>query len=125
MAAPAASAGLQPNVAGALAYLVGLITGILFLVIDPFKNDRFVRFHAFQSIFFHLTWIVFSILWGIVGMMLSAISHGLFLFIQVPVHLLIWLGGFCVWLYLMYSAYQGKSVQLPIIGPLAAKQAGV
>ena len=46
--------------AGALAYLVGAITGILFLVIDPFKSDRFVRFHAFQSIFFNLAWIAFA-----------------------------------------------------------------
>ena len=54
---PLSAAGLTPNVAGALAYLVGAITGILFLVIDPFKTDRFVRFHAFQSIFFNLAWI--------------------------------------------------------------------
>jgi uncharacterized membrane protein len=125
MAAPAASSGLQPNVAGALAYLVGLVTGIIFLVLEPFKNDRFVRFHAFQSIFFHVLWIGFWIAWTIIAIVLSAVSHGLFFFIQVPVHLLIWLGGFCIWLYLMYSAYQGKMVQLPIIGPLAAKQAGV
>jgi uncharacterized membrane protein len=103
---------------------VGLITGIIFLVIEPFRTDRFVRFHAFQSIFFHVSWIVLSIVWAIVGMMLSALSHGLFLLIQVPIHLLIWLGGFCIWLYLMYSAYQGKTVQLPIIGPMAARQAG-
>jgi uncharacterized membrane protein len=125
-AAPAAqSGGLTPNVAGALAYLVGLITGIVFLVIDPFKNDRFVRFHAFQSIFFHVAWIVLWIGWTIIAIVLSAVTHGLFIFIQMPVHLLIWLGGFCLWLYLMYSAYQGKMVKLPVIGPLAAKQAGV
>ena len=56
-----AAAGLTPNVAGALAYLVGFITGILFLVLDPFKTDRFVRFHAFQSIFLNLAWIAFWI----------------------------------------------------------------
>ncbi len=61
--AAAAGSGLTPNVAGALAYLVGVITGILFLVIDPFKTDRFVRFHAFQSIFFNVAWIVFWIVW--------------------------------------------------------------
>ena len=64
--AAAAGSGLTPNVAGALAYLLGFITGVLFLVIDPFKNDRFVRFHAFQSIFFNVLWIVFWILWTIV-----------------------------------------------------------
>ena len=124
-AAPVAGAGLTPNVAGALTYLLGLITGILFLVIDPFKTDRFVRFHAFQSIFFNVAWIAFWIVWTIVGLTLSAISHGLFFIIQLPVNLLITVGGFCLWGYLMYSAYQGKTFQIPIIGPLAAKQAGI
>jgi uncharacterized membrane protein len=122
---PAAGAGLTPNVAGALAYLVGAITGILFLVIDPFKADRFVRFHAFQSIFFNLAWIAFWIVWMIVGLMLGAISHGLFFIIQLPINLLITVGGFCLWIYLMYTAYQGKTFQLPVIGALAASQAGI
>src|ERR1700728_972217 len=122
---PAAGAGLTPNVAGALAYLVGAITGILFLVIDPFKTDRFVRFHAFQSIFFNLAWIAFWIVWMIVGIMLGALSHGLFFIIQLPINLLVTVGGFCIWIYLMYQAYQGKTFQLPIIGALAAAQAGI
>jgi uncharacterized membrane protein len=124
-AAPVAGAGLTPNVAGALAYLVGAITGILFLVIDPFKSDRFVRFHAFQSIFFNLAWIAFWIVWTIIGLTLSAVSHGLFFIIQLPINLLVTVGGFCLWIYLMYSAYQGKTFQIPIIGPIAAKQAGI
>jgi uncharacterized membrane protein len=123
--APLPAAGLTPNVAGALAYLVGAITGILFLVIDPFKTDRFVRFHAFQSIFFNLAWIAFWIVWMIVGVMLGAISHGLFFIIQLPINLLITVGGFCLWAYLMYSAYQGKTFQIPVIGALAASQAGI
>jgi uncharacterized membrane protein len=124
-AAPAAGTGLSPNVAGALAYLAGFITGILFLVIDPFKTDRFVRFHAFQSIFFNVAWIAFWIVWTIVGLVLSMVSHGLFFIIQIPVNLLVFVGGLGLWLYLMYTAYQGKTVKLPIIGPLAAKQAGI
>jgi uncharacterized membrane protein len=123
--APAAGTGLTPNVAGALAYLVGAITGILFLVIDPFKTDRFVRFHAFQSIFFNVAWIGFWIVWMIVGLVLGAVSHGLFFIIQLPINLLVTVGGFCLWAYLMYSAYQGKTFQIPIIGALAAKQAGI
>jgi uncharacterized membrane protein len=122
---PAVGAGLTPNVAGALTYLVGAITGILFLVIDPFKTDRFVRFHAFQSIFFNLAWIGFWILWTIIGLMLGAVSHGLFFIIQLPINLLITVGGFCLWAYLMYTAYQGKTFQIPVIGALAASQAGI
>jgi uncharacterized membrane protein len=49
----------------------------------------------------------------------------LFILIQMPVDLIITLGAFCMWGYLMYSAYQGKTFKLPVIGALAAKQAGL
>ena len=55
--APAPSA-LSRNVAGALCYALGLITGIIFLVLEPYKRDRFVKFHAFQSIMFNVASIV-------------------------------------------------------------------
>jgi uncharacterized membrane protein len=126
MAAPApTNAGLQANTAGALAYLAGIITGILFLVIDPYKGDRFVRFHAFQSIFFNVAWIALWIAWTIVGLVLGAVTKGLFFIIQVPIDLVIMVGGFALWAFLMYSAYQGKMTRLPVVGALAAKQAGV
>ena len=121
----AANSGLGANTAGALAYLAGIVTGILFLVIDPYKSDRFVRFHAFQSIFFNVAWIALWIAWMIVGLVLGAITKGLFFFLQVPIDLLLMVGGFCLWAFLMYSAYQGKMTKLPVIGALAAKQAGV
>ena len=123
--APVANAGLTPNVAAALTYLVGFITGILFLVIDPFKSDRFVRFHAFQSIFFNVAWIAFWIVWTIIGFVLGAVSHGLFFIISIPINLVLGFGGLFLWIYLMYTAYQGKVFKLPIVGPLAAKQAGI
>src|SRR5262249_16602312 len=47
-----AAAPMANNVAGLLCYILGIITGIIFLVIEPYKHNRFVRFHAFQSIFF-------------------------------------------------------------------------
>jgi len=121
--APAAS-GMSVNSAGALTYLAGLITAIVFLLIDPYKSDRFVRFHAFQSLFFNLAWIGLWIGWTILGLILSAITKGLFIFIQMPIDVLLMLGGFGLWLFLMYSASQGRAFRLPIIGGLAAKQAG-
>lgn len=122
--APAAS-GLQPPMAAALAYLAGFVTGIIFLLIDPFKADRFVRFHAFQSILFSVAWIGLWIAWIIVGFVLGAVTKGLFFFLQMPIDLLVTVGGFCLWAYLMYSASQGKVFKLPIIGLIAAKQAGL
>ena len=123
VAAPA-STEMTTNVAGALAYLAGFITGIIFLLIDPFKSDRFVRFHAFQSIFFNVAWIGLWIVWMIVGLILGAITKGLFFLIEMPINLLLMVGGFCLWAFLMYSAYQKKTFKLPFIGALAAKQAG-
>lgn len=120
-----ASAGMEANAAGALTYLAGIITGIVFLLIDPFKSDRFIRFHAFQSIFFNIAWIGLWIAWMIVGFVLGAITKGLFFLVEMPINLLLMVGGFCLWAYLMYSAYQKKTFKLPVIGPLAAKQAGL
>jgi len=60
------SAGLTDNVAGALAYLT-VIPAIVFLVIEPFNKRRFVRFHAFQSIFYFVAWIAADICLSIIG----------------------------------------------------------
>jgi uncharacterized membrane protein len=125
MASPAGASGLTANTAGALAYLAGIITGILFLVIDPYKRDGFVRFHAFQSIFFNIAWIVLWMAWMVVGLVLGAVTKGLFFILQVPIDLVLMVGGFALWAFLMYSAYQGKTPRLPVIGALAAKQAGI
>jgi uncharacterized membrane protein len=104
--------GISENVAGALCYLAGFISGIIFLVIAPYNQNKFVRFHAFQSIFTHLGLIVFS-------MLLSIVTHG-FGILLFP---LIGIAVFILWIYLMVTAYQGKIVRLPLVGDLAAKQA--
>jgi uncharacterized membrane protein len=127
-AAPAASggaaaSGLTPNVAGALAYILGFITGIIFLVLEPYKNDRFVRFHAMQSIFYSVACIVFSIAWGIFWGMAFAVSSSLWALL-VPVRMLIHLALFVYWLYLMYQAYNNREYRIPFIGDQAAKQVG-
>lgn len=122
-AAMAPSTGLTSNVAGALAYVLGFITGIIFLVIEPYKNDRFVRFHAMQSIVYSVACIVFSIAWGIMWSILFSVSGSLAL-IALPIRLLISLGMFLYWLYLMYQAYSSKEYHIPVLGAIAAKQVG-
>ena len=113
---PIASApGLTENVAGALCYLCGLVTGIIFLVIAPYNQNKTIRFHAFQSIFFNIGVFIFYIVWGFVSVLL----HGLGFFLYPLFGLLF----FVLWLYLMFTAYQGKKVKLPIVGDLAEKQA--
>jgi uncharacterized membrane protein len=116
--APAATAGMTDNVASALSYV--LIAGILFLLIAPYNQNKTIRFHAFQSIFMHVAmlavWIVcgfaFAILGRILGLWLS--------FMLSPV---LGLGFFILWLYMIISAFQGKTVELPVIGPVARQQA--
>lgn len=120
----AAGTGLTSNMAGALAYFT-FIPAIVFLVVDPYKNDRFVRFHSFQSIFYSVVFVGFSILWLILSIILGLISMGFLGGIMFLFHLLIDLAFFCGWLFLTYKAYQNEVFQAPIIGPLAAKQAGL
>jgi uncharacterized membrane protein len=106
-------------VASALCYLFGLITGIIFLVIAPYNQNKTIRFHAFQSIFAHIAIFVLWILLFVVFGALAILTHGLG-FALYP------LFGLCVvvlWLYMMYSAYNNKKVKLPVVGDLAEKQA--
>ncbi len=121
---PQAGATVASNVAALLTYVLGFITGIIFLVIEPYKNDRFVRFHAFQSIFYSAVLVVFSIAWSILTGALFTISMGALWSLMLMVWLLIRLAFFAGWLLLMYKAYNKERFMLPIIGPLAAKQAG-
>ncbi len=120
-AQPAAGGGMDDNLAGALCYLLGLITGVIFLVMEPYSKRPFVRYHAFQSILFSAAWIVFSIAVSIFLTILSATMHMWLIF--MPLRALIGLLGFGLWLYCMFKAYNREMFQLPIVGPIAAKQA--
>ena len=123
MNSPAANSGLASNLAGALAYVLGLITGIVFLVLEPYKHDRFVRFHAMQSILFCVAAIAFSIFWHILVSIMMSIS-GWTAMALVPIGLLISLSFFALWLFLMYQAYSQREFRIPFIGAIAAKQVG-
>lgn len=120
--APAATAGMSENLAGALCYLLGLITGVLFLVIAPYNQNRNVRFHAFQSIFFNVAMIAAWIAFMVVGTILAHIP-----ILGWIIDLLVWavlsIGALIVWLMLMFKAYNNQRLSLPVIGPLAEKQA--
>lgn len=111
--------GLTDNVVGALCYLAGLVTGILFLVLAPHNQNPQIRFHAFQAIFFNVALIVVWILLSI----LAAITS-VFALLLIPVYLLVGLGTFALWIFLMWRAYNNQPLVLPVIGPLAQQQAG-
>lgn len=114
-AATATTSGMSENVASALCYLFGFITGIIFLVIAPYNQNKTVRFHAFQSIFLFVAVVVIEIAWS----MISLVTHGLG-FLLYPILMLFFFG---LWLYMMWTAYSNKKVKLPLIGDLAEKQA--
>lgn len=118
MVAPTgATGGLTDNVAGALAY-VTIIPAIVFLVMEPYNRKRFIRFHAFQCLFFAVAW---TVLW--IG--LSIIAHIPFLgWMTILIWPLVSLVGFIIWLILVLKAYQGQMFKLPVIGDIAEKQAG-
>jgi len=113
---PASGGGLTPNLAGALAYLLGPITGILFLVTE--KTNSFVRFHAMQSTVLGVAWIIFWIGLSIVTSVVPVLGWIVGLLLSV----VLGIGGFILWLLLMWNAYQGKEWQLPVVGPFARKQ---
>ena len=121
----AASTGMTSNVAGCLAYILGFITGIIFLVLDPYKNDKFVRFHAFQSIFYSVVVIGFHIVWSILTGILGILTLGFLGLIMVMLSLFISLIFLGYAIFMMYKAYQNEYYKAPIIGGLAAKQAGI
>jgi uncharacterized membrane protein len=101
--------GLDENVAGLLCYLFVWVSGIIFFLIE--KENKFVRFHAMQSI------IVFGVLF------VACIVIGWIPFIGGVINSLIGLLAFVLWIILMIKAFQGEKFKLPWAGNLAEKYA--
>ena len=95
-----------------------MIPAIVFLLIDPFKTIRFVRFHSVQSIVFSLTAFVLQFAMTIVSIALSFAGLGM---IMGLVGWLLSIGIFVLWVVLVIKAYQGQEFRLPVISDLAAK----
>ena len=101
------SIGMEPNVAALLSYLLGFISGILIYLVE--KDNKFVRFHAMQSI---VTFGAISVLYFI------------FSFIPVlgqPLMIITWITGLILWVVLMFKAYLGEQFELPFAGDIAKK----
>jgi len=95
------STGLEENVAGFLCYLLGFVTGIVFLVVE--KKSSFVKFHAKQST---ITFLGLFVIILVIG--------------WIPVlGTLVWIFTLILWLILMIKALQGKRYSLPIVGKMA------
>ncbi|WP_226039596.1 hypothetical protein [Natrinema sp. DC36] len=119
--------GLEPNIAGALSYLFGFITGLLFFVIEG--DNRFVRFHAAQSMVVSGLFVLAYIAVSVVGTILTILFASMNTFIVgsiISLFLgLIWLGlalgGFAIWAYLVVTSYRGETIRLPVVAGIADK----
>lgn len=103
------SSGLEENVAGLLTYVLGFVTGIIFLLIE--KDNKFVRFHAMQSIVVFGAFFVLSLVLNVVPVIGTIVS----ILILPPLSLI-------VWIVLMVKSYQGNRYKLPIAGDFSEKQ---
>jgi len=110
---------LPETLAGALAYFV--LPTIVFLLVEPYKNNRFVRFHSFQCFGICLAAVVTAAILRIAGYVLF--------FIPVLGHLLVWLVSmvvilafFMIWVVLVVKALQGDMFKLPLVGDFAEQQ---
>jgi uncharacterized membrane protein len=123
--------GLEPNLAAALSYI--WIVGLIFFLIE--KENRFIRFHALQSVFYGAFWfalIVVLVIVNIIVMIVAGVAAGAAGDAGAVVGFVIWIIAMLIWLVVPLAyvgtlilaavkAYQGKTFKLPIIGNMAEK----
>jgi len=116
------STGLDANIAAALSYLFGLISGVIFFAMET--ESRFVKFHAMQSMLASVAamilWIAFMVVWTVlVRIPFLGVIAAIVGFLGWAV---LALGLLAVWLFCMFKAFQGERFKLPFIGEVAEKQ---
>ncbi len=109
------SMGMQPNVAAGLSYVFGWVTGLIFFLVE--KQNRFVRFHAMQSILFFGGLTVINIILNVIG------NFGVLWYLTFLLGWVVGIVGLVGWIVLMINGFQGKYFKLPIVGDYAEKYA--
>jgi len=100
---------MDANIAAALSYLVGFVTGVIFLLLE--KENKFVRFHAMQSTILFAGIVAIDILLQLVPILGALVV----IFVVIPASAILWL-------LLMFKAYQGEEFRLPLVGDVAAER---
>jgi uncharacterized membrane protein len=105
-----AQSGLSDNAAGALAY-VTIIPAIIFLIVEPYNKNSYIKFHSWQSIFLGIAYCAIQVLWiiPIIGWLICLLAFPVF---------------FIAWIIVLLKALKGERYKLPLIGNYAEKQAG-
>jgi uncharacterized membrane protein len=117
------TAGITDNIIGALAY-VGVIPAIVFLLVEPFKKNRFIRFHAFQCIFLVIGILALGIALKLLFVVLLFVPF-LGQLTALLISIIISIGCLILWIVLIVKALQGQAFKVPFIGDLAEKQANL
>ncbi len=116
--------GIDKNVAALACYVLGWITGIIFLFIE---SNSFVRFHAWQSIIVfgiitvaQLLLTILATIFGLLSIFLGGFTM-VFVSIVTFISIVVWIGTFILWIILMVKAYQNEKFKIPYVGELAEK----
>jgi uncharacterized membrane protein len=110
----------RANIIAALTYLLGFITGLIFLYLEPYNQDEFIRFHARQSIGFSVAWFAIGVVFGV---FIAVLPHGLgallnFILTLIDIALAVF------WVVLMYKAYNGERYRIPELADIVDSIAG-
>ena len=109
-AMPAQQRGLSETAAGVVAYIT-FIPAIIFLALEPYNRSSFIRFHAWQSIFFGVVVIAANVILGLIPII------GWLLLLPLSLAFLI------MWILVMMKASKGERFKIPFIGNFAEEQA--
>lgn len=118
--------GLQPNVLAAIAYVLGLLTGLVVYLLEP--DDEFVRFHAAQSMVVSVMLVGVSIVFTVVQTAMFSVGFldpagfvlwSLLSLVFTLVGLVLWLASLAAWIYLIVRAFQGSTPRVPVAAGVA------
>ena len=110
----------QSNIIAALSYLLGFVTGLIFLYVEPYNQDEYVRFHARQSIGFSVAWFAINV---VVGVFIAVLPQ----FLSVILNFLLTIVNIALavyWIVLMYKAYNGERYRIPELADIVDSIAG-
>jgi uncharacterized membrane protein len=110
--------GMSDNAAGALSYFT-FVPAILFLLVSPYKDRNYVRFHAWQSVFLNTAAFVLEITFGAIAL-LTLFLGATWLTFGLRAISLLWM---VLWLFCLIEAMNGKQFKVPLLGNIAEKLA--